>query len=475
MQIKQLNPRRCRSSSLSNEREGSSSSIAFHSSLFPTDKAGGKSGSVNTRRSSIAFRAMKAESASRDGSKLWQIIGVVFTTIVFVYSSCYVIVEFGLFKGSSPSYLTMDSKTACMKSLIDSEFDISEVDNFDLWFDEETILELPTVGIYVGPQDIREYVMFTGSKYFQGKLPRYIYGPDVLPIRTDDRNKCVMLTTYGRKVYMNGNYTRSGVIEVGGGTKIEYSSNPFRVSRIDLYLSDQFQNHVFSTFFDDDRIRDDVCNFMEVGCNEVYQLNNLTQEECYTKWDALPMSEEGWVDGNSKGCRIVHAELAFTDKKHCPHLSFVPMEDQDGNIKCQNSAMRTASDIFTQWEIDKIREAAAEHGLPPDTIYKEFEFEPDGFDEDNNEYKLGGTESFFSSQFSDKSYMTFYGFVLWATMVFTGLGIEYFCYVVLIKDHWSTDTENKWKFAQFLFPLMATTSVGMAHTNNFLAVPLMGK
>merc|ERR1712107_371061 len=32
--------------------------------------------------------------------------------------------------------------------------------------------------------------------------------------------------------------------------------------------------------------------------------------------------------------------------------------------------------------------------------------------------------------------------------------------------------ENKWKFAQFLFPLMATTSVGMAHTNNFLAIPL---
>ena len=35
------------------------------------------------------------------------------------------------------------------------------------------------------------------------------------------------------------------------------------------------------------------------------------------------------------------------------------------------------------------------------------------------------------------------------------------------------NTENVWRFVQFLFPLLASTAVGMAHSNNFWALPLI--
>ena len=179
--------------------------------------------------------------------------------------------------------------------------------------------------------------------------------------------------------------------------------------------------------------------------------------------------------GNSKGCRIVHGTMAALNEKHCPHLSFIPIEDQDNKLRCQESHMRSPSDIFTQWELEKIREVVAEHGLPADTMYREFEYEPGRFGEDQDGFKLGVTESFFSSHYNDCDYMLFYGFILWATIVITGrLGMEYFFYFSLMRaDSWDESTEIRWRFVQFCFPLLATTSVGMAHTTSFWAIPLI--
>lgn len=222
-------------------------------------------------------------------------------------------------------------------------------------------------------------------------------------------------------------------------------------------------------------MRDDICKLMENKCGDIYKYNNLTQQTCQEKWDALPINEEGaLIDGNSKGCRIVHAAMAALNKKHCPHLSFLPVEDVDGKVKCQESGMRSPLDVFTQWELDKFREAAAEHGFSRDTMFEELEYQPGGFgNDDDEEDKLGVTGSFFTSNASDKDYIVFYGFILWATIVLTGIGMEFFCYSLLIKDAWDLNTENRWRFVQFLFPLLASSAVGMAHRNNFWTLPLI--
>lgn len=308
-------------------------------------------------------------------------------------------------------------------SLLQSEFDLIQWDRYEEWFNESTELELPEVGIYVGPSGIREYVQITVSKYFESDT-RYIYGPDVIPLRVASKNECVVLVTFGLKSNMSPEYTRGGMLERGVGAKIHYSAEPFKVSKIYVYYSQEYQDHLFRTFLDTEAVRDDVCNWMEKSCEEVYNFNNLTQQSCRQEWDALPISEEGFrIDGNSKGCRIVHAAMAALNKKHCPHISFLPIEDINGKVKCQTSGMRGPLDVFTQWELDKFRETAAEHGLPRDTMFQEFEYKPDGFGNDDDQHILGVSGSFFSSNASDEAYIIFYGYILCATIVLTGIGM----------------------------------------------------
>ena len=86
-----------------------------------------------------------------------------------------------------------------------------------------------------------------------------------------------------------------------------------------------------------------VCTALQTkGCTATWQLNNLTSHaDCVARYNAIPMLAESdtlYIDGNSRGCRILHSVFALNNSKHCPHLSFVPQEDKNGNIKCQKSA-----------------------------------------------------------------------------------------------------------------------------------------
>ena len=79
---------------------------------------------------------------------------------------------------------------------------------------------------------------------------------------------------------------------------------------------------------------DYVCNdVLRDSCPEVYEANGLDEESCKATYEALPASEEnGDADGNSRGCRILHSTFAIDNKEHCPHVSFLPMEDEKGKI-----------------------------------------------------------------------------------------------------------------------------------------------
>jgi len=124
-------------------------------------------------------------------------------------------------------------------------------------------------------------------------------------------------------------------------------------------------------------------------------------------------------------------------------------------------------------EYGLFRDTSAHSGSSTEEMLKDFEYQRDGFGNDADEHKLGVTGSFFTSNISDENYMLFFGFVLWGTVVLTGLGIEFFTFLLLMKGPWDQATENRWLFAQFLFPLLASTCFGMAHSHNSWALPLV--
>ena len=57
-------------------------------------------------------------------------------------------------------------------------------------------------------------------------------------------------------------------------------------------------------------------------------------------------SSELSIDGYIQGCRILHASYAATNSKHCPQISFVPMQYLKDGIKFQVSENIKPEDIF---------------------------------------------------------------------------------------------------------------------------------
>ena len=132
------------------------------------------------------------------------------------------------------------------------------------------------------------------------------------------------------------------------------------------------------THLDSDDIRDYVCDVMESHCADTFKYNNFTSSiECRNAYDSLPrnVTDGGYLDGKTKGCRILHSAFASENSHHCPHISFAPMEDDKARILCQESAGRTASEFFSQYELDTMEDIAYEMGFP-DSSYRHCEYDP---------------------------------------------------------------------------------------------------
>jgi hypothetical protein len=74
---------------------------------------------------------------------------------------------------------------------------------------------------------------------------------------------------------------------------------------------------------------------------------------------------------------------------------------------------------------------------------------------------------------NDIQFQVYVGFIMYVTMVFAGLGMEYLVWRMVLKGDWDEEKEHRWWAAQFVFPILAATTVGLANTGNFLALPFL--
>lgn len=111
-----------------------------------------------------------------------------------------------------------------------------------------------------------------------------------------------------------------------------------------------------------DRIYDFICNdVLSETCD-----NPTTK--CMERLKHLPAAEPitGSVDGNSFGCRALHAAFALTNSDHCAHVALDPMEDTFGKIKCQQSKGEHPRDLFTDVEWEFYVEEMVKFGIDPE-------------------------------------------------------------------------------------------------------------
>jgi len=199
---------------------------------------------------------------------------------------------------------------------------------------------------------------------------------------------------------------------------------------------------------DTDEVRDSICGIMKDNCQKIYELNNLTMSTCQSKYDSLPaIGEDSYLDGKTKGCRVIHSIFAATNPKHCPHLSFIPQKDIDGVIKCQKSYNQQLTDFFSQYEQDLIKEKGYALGFN-ETLVQGCQYEDRVQTKLKAPKKLNLADTHPTDMFNDYQFQVYVAFIMYFTMLLGGLGLEYLVWMIMLKGEWDKNKENKWKVAQ---------------------------
>jgi len=87
--------------------------------------------------------------------------------------------------------------------------------------------------------------------------------------------------------------------------------------------------------------------------------------------------------------------------------------------------------------------------------------------------KFGMTDSVPTAKLNDEQFQLYMSFIMYGTVMLTGLGAEYLVWRMSLTSDWDEGIENKWRMAQFLFPILVATSVGLAIQGNFLCLPML--
>jgi len=127
-----------------------------------------------------------------------------------------------------------------------------------------------------------------------------------------------------------------------------------------------------------------ICQIMETSCPSVMEANDFqNQAECAAQMADLPLlttNKDGIevLDGNSTGCRHLHATLAARSPElHCEHISFMPMEDSQGKVKCSETMNLDQHDYFTAENFNLFVTSAFKHDLDPVSQFEDLDQKPD--------------------------------------------------------------------------------------------------
>lgn len=70
----------------------------------------------------------------------------------------------------------------------------------------------------------------------------------------------------------------------------------------------------------------------------------------------------------------------------------------------------------------------------------------------------------------DNDYQVYMSMIVWVTVLVAGLGSELSVWLMFLQSGWNKQLESRWKMAQFVFPLFAVISLGLAVHQNYMAL-----
>ena len=196
---------------------------------------------------------------------------------------------------------------------------------------------------------MEEYVRFTGlrgqSSPFFGV--RHDVKQETTFLGFDSRHgECLFRTLYLQNMSFAPAFRKSSIPVFKPYTVavlFKFAPKKNKINSIFVRYTTEFLGYFLSNLDSTPATASFVCTALQTkGCTATWQLNKLkSHADCVARYNAIPMlaqSDTLYIDGNSRGCRMLHSVFALKNSKYCAHLSFIPQADTNGNTKCQKSA-----------------------------------------------------------------------------------------------------------------------------------------
>ena len=258
----------------------------------------------------------------------------------------------------------------CHLRFVLTQFDFGRFEKYDDYFNEDSVMRLTEAGVYVGPKNIKEYMGFQSGKYSP-----YFLRDSTLRIQTDfkgydsETNECTFLSRFLNQYELDpkntGKDTTWNTVVM---TNVRFSFNTRKIPEVNIFLPLGFLVATFDDGLNNDITREYICSVANNNCaNTTAHIDN-----CESRLAELPVFNDGsFVDGDSQGCRALHAVFAETNNDHCAHIALNATEDRKGAIKCQNSNLMNPSDYFTPADFREYDKYMVSQGIDPEIGYVE--------------------------------------------------------------------------------------------------------
>eukprot|EP00656_Telonema_subtile_P048721 TRINITY_DN5880_c0_g1_i2.p1 TRINITY_DN5880_c0_g1~~TRINITY_DN5880_c0_g1_i2.p1 ORF type:complete len:385 (+),score=49.41 TRINITY_DN5880_c0_g1_i2:182-1336(+) len=289
---------------------------------------------------------------------MWSILPVAAGARGGHLTPCHIFPLLFVFLFSLPS--TPASPVSQCEDFGDLDFDLRKTENYDKWFDDNTTMTLAQAGVYVGAEGIAEYVKFALKDSPYVKDANLVTYTGYLREWNAASSECVFAGGIYFDYVINFGLPR---FKAAVMVRVDYRPADNKISRLMAYYDTPFLQYFFGALAGSSGAKNFVCGALRGSCTSTWEANGRpSDDECVARLDALPVTTGVFahVDGNTSGCRLLHAVFADSNPDHCNHISFTPRSDPKGRIKCQTSLNIPHGYGFTdadQFNFDRFKES----------------------------------------------------------------------------------------------------------------------
>lgn len=229
----------------------------------------------------------------------------------------------------------------------------------------DSVMILSESGQYVGPEDITEYLGFV----YEDTSPFVQEGP----VHQEQRLRIIgydattgqcelhryAVSAYALNPELTGHATKASIALLNS---LFLDDRDMYLTRVNIYYPKSFLHWYFGEQFNTEPVKDFVCSEVLAGScagriggveGDAFGDDLAT---CHARLDALPAATgDAYVDGDSLGCRVLHAAFARSNPDgHCAHVSLDTTDpDRNGQVKCSRSAGVEPSDLFDEETLEE--------------------------------------------------------------------------------------------------------------------------